>query len=372
MSMTAASPLVTVLLPVRNGSAHLPAALESIFAQTFRDFELLVIDDGSTDSTPEILSAVQDPRLRVVTNPQNIGLVPALNRGLEMARGEFVARQDHDDVSLPERLQKQVDYLRTHAGCVLVGTEATQTDGQGRRMYRLLRPHGAEDIRWYLCFDNAFIHSSVMFRREVVRQVFGGYAPSFHSEDYALWSRIARSRETANLPEPLLLYREHSSSVTQSMSAADEVRFEEATGAIRRENLRALLGGETNAELNDIEERAARVLSSYRRDFNAASVNAFLEVLEKLLALKFRPGNFGAEVVPAEYRRVVGMQHAELAYRTLPVARWKALELFRRALELYPGLGGMLPWVRIAALFLLGENARKLVRRLTKAAGALV
>jgi len=369
MATTAANPLVTVLLPVRNGSAHLPAALESIFAQTFRDFELLVIDDGSTDRTPEILRAVQDPRLRVVTNPQNIGLVPALNRGLELARGEFVARQDHDDVSLPERLQKQVDYLRAHRECVLVGTEATQTDGQGRRMYRLLRPHRPEDIRWYLCFDNAFIHSSVMFRRQVVRQEFGGYAPSFHSEDYALWSRIARSRETANLPGPLLLYREHASSVTRSMSANDEAAFEEATCTIRLENLRALVGAETDARLGQILPKTARVLSRYRRDFNGASVDAFLEVFNQLLTLNFRPENFEASEVPAEYRRVIGMQYAELAYRALPVARWKALGLFWRALGHYPQLGGMLPWVRIAALFLLGESARKLVRRFTEVAG---
>jgi hypothetical protein len=370
MMMMTANPLVTVLLPVRNGSAHLPAALKSIFAQTFRDFELLVIDDGSTDSTPEILRGVQDPRLRVVTNPQNIGLVPALNRGLELARGEFVARQDHDDVSLPERLEKQVDYLRMHQECVLVGTEATQADGKGRRMYRLLRPHRAEEIRWYLCFDNAFIHSSVMFRRQVVRQEFGGYAPSFHSEDYALWSRIARLRETANLPEPLLLYREHASSVTQSMSAADEAAFEEATGTIRLENLQALVGGETGAKFSGTLAKTARVLSRYRRGINAASVDAFLEVFNQLLALKVLPENVDAAQVPAGYRRVVAMQYAELAYRALPVARWKALGLFRRALGLYPQLGGMLPWMRIAALFLMGENARKLVRRLTEAADA--
>ncbi len=365
MEMATTNPAVTVLLPVRNGSAHLPAALESIFSQTFTDFELLVIDDGSTDATPEILRAVKDPRLRVITNPQNIGLVPALNRGLELARGEFIARQDHDDISLPERLQKQVGYLRAHPQCVLVGTEATQTDGEGRRMYQLLRPHGAEEIRWYLCFDNAFIHSSVMFRREVVRQEFRGYGPSYHSEDYALWSRIARARETANLPEPLLLYREHSSSVTQSMSTADAAVFEDATCTIRTENLQALLGGETGAKYNWVLAKAARVLSSYRRDFNAAAADAFLEVLKQLLTLRFRPGNFDSWEVPREFRRVVAIQYAELAYRTLPVARWKAVGLFRRAYRLCPELMSALPWMRIAALFVLGEWARKMVWAVT-------
>src|SRR5688572_17577506 len=197
--MVAPSPQVTVLMPVRNGAAHLQAAIDSLFAQTFGDFELLVIDDGSTDATPEILREVRDARLRVVTHPHNLGLVATLNEGLALSRGEFVARQDHDDLSHPERLQKQVDFLRGHPDCVLVGTEAFATIGAEVRAYRLLRPLRAESIRWYLCFDNAFIHSSVMFRRESVTRDFGGYAPSFHSEDYALWSRIARATPVANL-----------------------------------------------------------------------------------------------------------------------------------------------------------------------------
>ena len=135
MAMAAASPQVTVLLPVRNGSVHLAAALESIFAQTFTDFELLVIDDGSTDRSPEILRRVRDPRLRVVTHAKNVGLVATLNEALEIGRGEFFARQDHDDISLPQRLQKQVDFLRAHPDYVLVGTEAIQMDAQGRKAF---------------------------------------------------------------------------------------------------------------------------------------------------------------------------------------------------------------------------------------------
>jgi len=351
--MAARNPLVTVLLPVRNGSAHLPAALESIFAQTFTDFELLVIDDGSTDATSELLRAVRDPRLRVVTNAKNLGLVPTLNLGLELARGELVARQDHDDISHPERLQKQVEFFRANLEHVLLGTEAVQTDARGRKAFRLLRPANAESIRWYLCFDNAFIHSSVMFRREIVQREFGGYAPSFHSEDYALWSRIARARETANLPLPLLEYREHGSSVTGSMSETDATAFDAATGAIRWENLQVLFGA--NARRED-----AQLLSTYRRHFNAASANDFLEVFNRL-----------AEELPgvvresAEFRRVRAIQLAELAYRLLPVARWRALGLFRQAYGCHPELAGSLPWARIAALFLLGEKARKIVRAIT-------
>jgi glycosyltransferase involved in cell wall biosynthesis len=350
--MATTHPQVTVLLPVRNGAAHLQAAINSILAQTLVDFELLVIDDGSTDASPEILRAVRDPRLRVVTHPQNIGLVPTLNEGLELARGEFVARQDHDDRSHPARLQKQVDYLRAHADCALVGTEALQTDEEGRIAFRLLRPLRAESVRWYLCFDNAFIHSTVMFRRELIRSEFGGYTPSFHSEDYALWSRVACARPTANLPEPLLYFREHAGSITGSMSGAQEAAFDEATGAIRRQNLDMLFGSRATPE-------DTRILTTYRRDFNAASAGAFLRVFDRLAR------EFASEVKDTgEFRRVQAIQLAELAYRLLPMARWPALGLYRRALALHPALAPLLPWMRIVALMFLGQGARSLYRRL--------
>ena len=353
MATAPADPLVTVLMPVRNGAAHLRAALDSILAQTFADFELLVLDDGSTDATPDILRAVTDSRVRVVTNPQNLGLVPTLNRGLELARGSLIARQDHDDISLPTRLQRQVEYLRSHPDCALVGTEAIQTDAAGRKAFRLLRPSAAESIRWYLCFDNAFIHSSVMFRSEVVLQECGGYPLSLHSEDYALWSRIARKHLTANLPESLLLYREHQSSVTGSMSATAAAAFDEATGAIRWENLQAVFGERATCE-------DARVLSTYRRGFDAESAAGFLAVFDRLKAGRVR------EIEDrAEFDRVCAIQLAELAYRLLPVARWPALGLFRRAIATYPAITRELPWMRIAALALLGDGARKLFLTLT-------
>jgi glycosyltransferase involved in cell wall biosynthesis len=351
--MPSSEPQVTVLMPVRNGAAHLRAALESILTQTLADFELLVIDDGSADATPEILRAVRDPRLRIITNPQNLGLVPTLNLGLELARGQFVARQDHDDISMPRRLQKQAAFLRAHPDCALVGTEAVQVGEQGRKAFRLLRPRGAESIRWYLCFDNAFIHSSVMFRREMILREFGGYPRCFHSEDYALWSHVARLRSTANLPEPLLRYREHASSVTGSMSQPDVSAFDEATTAIRWENLRALFG-------DRVTMKDARILSTYRRGFSAESAGQFLRVFDRLAAAH-------STVVKdaAEFRRVRSIQLAELAYRLLPVARWQALALYRRALALHPALVGLLPWPRIAALFLLGEGARKIFLTIT-------
>jgi hypothetical protein len=270
-----------------------------------------------------------------------------------LARGEFIARHDHDDISDPRRFQKQIDFFRTHPDHILLGTEAIQTDVQGREAFRLLRPRTAESIRWYLCFDNPFIHSSVMFRREIVQREFGGYTPSLHSEDYALWSRIARARPTANLAEPLLKYREHVSSVTGSLSQGDAAAFDDATMAIRLENLRHLLGDRaTPAD--------ARLLSRYRRDFSPSAAREFLAVFNRLVA-----DYEGVAQDDSEFKRVRAIQLADLAYRLLPLARWTAADLFRRAHILYPDLIELLPWSRIAALFLLGENARRIFLAVT-------
>ena len=351
--MTAAEtePAVTVLMPVRNGAAHVRESIDSILGQTFTDFELLVIDDGSTDATPKILRSIRDPRLRVVTHPQNRGLVPTLNHGLEIARGEFIARQDHDDISLPTRLQKQVEFLRAHADCALLGTEAMQTDAQGTTAFRLLRPSGAESIRWYLCFDNAFIHSSVMFRHDVARE-FGGYPRSLHSEDYALWSRIARAHPTANLTEPLLRYREHQSSATGSMSAQEAADFDEATGAIRLQNLRAFFGDHARAE-------DARVLSTYRREFDHASARRFLETLERL-ASEAQP----KIVDRPDFYRTLAIQFSEIAYRLLPFHKRNAAKCYVRAVRLWPQIASTIPWLRVGGLLLLGRRARTLYQAL--------
>jgi glycosyltransferase involved in cell wall biosynthesis len=290
--------------------------------------------------------------LRVITHPRNLGLVPTLNEGLGLARGEFVARQDHDDLSSPDRLAKQVTYLRENSACALVGSQAWQIGEDGRPALPLFRPLSAESIRWYLCFDNAFIHSAVMFRRAVIRDEFGGYPASLHSEDYALWSCIARDRPTANLPDRLLHYREYAGSVTGSIAAETAAAFDDATAAIRRENLRALFGDD------EAINEDAQTLSTYRRPFTLASARAFFRVFERR-----RDRYAGVVQNPEEFRRIGAIQLAELAYRLLPLARGPALGFYRRALALHPGLAAELPWVRLLALVLFGEKARELYRR---------
>src|SRR6266498_4162605 len=163
LSSNAPTPLVTVLMSVYNGERYLSEAIDSIINQTFADFEFVIINDGSTDSSREIINAYRDPRIRLVDNSQNIGLPKSLNLGLALARGEYVARQDADDISHPTRFEKQVEYLDDHGEVVVLGTRVWNMDESGRIYHSPLWDHSCTDvgIRWLCMFESPFTHSSV-------------------------------------------------------------------------------------------------------------------------------------------------------------------------------------------------------------------
>src|SRR5262249_44337347 len=172
------APAVSVLMPVHNGETYLRPAIDSLLAQTFGDFELIVIDDGSTDRTPAIAREYRDPRVRVERFEKNCGLSAALNHGLQMIHAPLVARQDADDVSRPDRLEAQVAVLRSQPDVALVGSQARAIDGAGRTMRMVWRPAEDLSIRWYALLDNPFIHTSVMFRRGAA-VACGGFNAAF-------------------------------------------------------------------------------------------------------------------------------------------------------------------------------------------------
>lgn len=198
-------PRVSILLPTYNGARFIARAVENAKKQTFRDFELLVIDDGSTDATPEIIKKLsqRDVRIRYIRNEKNLGIQRALNRGLREALGEYIARLDDDDVWLDEeKLKSQVEFLDSHPDYVLLGTGAIVVDEAGQELFRFLGPETDERIRNAILRKNCFTHSTVMFRRGVV-MALGGYAEderSRHVEDYDLWLRLGAQGLLANLP----------------------------------------------------------------------------------------------------------------------------------------------------------------------------
>lgn len=208
-------PLVSVLLPVHDGERYLAAAIDSVLRQTHRNLELIVIDDGSSDRSAAIAASCEDARVVLVRNERNLGLVPALNRGLELARGELVARMDADDVAEPTRLARQVAVFATEKSLVALGTAIGYIDGEGRPASVPRRQvHGAALIRWRLLRGTCVYHPTLMLHR-VRAGADARYSQDFpHAEDYELLLRLSRSHAVDNLPDVLLHQRVHAGSVS--------------------------------------------------------------------------------------------------------------------------------------------------------------
>ena len=203
-------PLVSVVMSVHNGAEFLGESVESILKQSFGDFVFIVIDDGSSDRTPQILRdyAHADNRVRVHTQ-NNLGLAASLNRGWRLAHGELVARMDADDVAKPERIARQVEFLNDHPQVAVLGTACEFINRNGGRRYPMPLPAEDEDIKKTLFRGNCLAHPAVVIRKSTLMET-GGYREAFaHAQDYDLWLRVAERHELANLTDPLLDYRIH-------------------------------------------------------------------------------------------------------------------------------------------------------------------
>lgn len=214
------SPTVTVLMAVHNAEPFLREAVDSILGQTFGNFELLVVDDGSTDGTRKILAGYPDVRLRVIGLPENRGLVEALNAGIREARGALIARMDGDDVAEPARLEEQVAFMKSYPQVVLLGTSLMYVDAGGRVFGDVRMRTDNRTLQELLPTANQFCHPSVVMRADVVRSI-GGYRElaGRAAQDYDLWLRLAERGEIANLSDLLLRYRVHENQISVSKLA---------------------------------------------------------------------------------------------------------------------------------------------------------
>jgi len=213
------TPAVSVVISAYNAHRYLAEAMESILAQTFRDSEVIVVDDGSTDDTKKLLDgyAARDNRLHIISRP-NKGLTVSLNEALAAVRAPLIARMDADDVALPERFAKQVQFLAEHPDIVCISSAVELIDPFGVHIGVLTPPadHAAIDTSLLKGNGGAIIHPAAMMRTEVVRQV-GGYQEKYNnSEDLDLWLRLAEVGKLANLPETLLKYRRDLGSVSHT------------------------------------------------------------------------------------------------------------------------------------------------------------
>lgn len=209
-------PLVTVLMPVYNGEKYVREAIDSMLNQTFGDFEFLIINDGSTDSTEEIILSYADARIHYVKNDRNSGLVYTLNRGLDMVQTPYVARMDADDISVPERLEQQILCMEQHPEVGVLGSWV-ETIGLAKNR-EIQYKDDPDHIRFKLLFNSCVIHPTVVMRMSVLNENHLRYPAMEHVEDFALWVLLSRYTKFKILPKVLLQYRIHENGVSQKYS----------------------------------------------------------------------------------------------------------------------------------------------------------
>jgi len=341
------TPKVTVLLAVQNGEPYVRQALQSVLDQTFTDFELLVVDDASTDATVEIIEAFADPRVRLLRNERNLGQVPSLNRGLREARGLYIARLDADDASQPRRLARQVEVLDADTRVGLVGTWMEAIDERGRRL-GYLRKHLDDyvDFVYHTLIMRVYVsHPSAMYRRRPVLELGGYDEATGPAEDKDLWRKLLLERFEARIvPEPLVLYRLHDQQLSQTRAAyqrevdgASQDRFlAQLTPEAPVMAVRLLLAGdarawehEPHASLHGVELVLAGARNRLSLDEDEARRLGERVALRLLEVADSRPWHPSARVVaayamahvPTDRRAAARRQHMA-AFVVAPAGSW--------------------------------------------------
>lgn len=312
----ARAPEVTVVMPVFNAAPYLAAAVGSVLAQSFTDFELLALDDGSSDGSLEMLRRFDDPRLRVVAR-RHEGVVRTMNAGLELATGAIIARADADDVYVPRRLECQLEVLRRRPAVGLVGAGAVRL-GQ-----RLVSPPDSTRIRWTALYRNPVANTTIVFRKAAAEAV-GGYPDEhLHLDDYPFVSCLVDRYDAVNLRQPVVTIGVHDGSISTSFS-----REALAEGdVVRRANLRRLVGDTA------LVDRLFYFLAGGPRP--AALVDhAVTSDLGTLLAAF--ESRYGA--LPRAARRWIGRQLFEQALQHGETAPGVLLAMTRAAIRLNPAL----------------------------------
>jgi glycosyltransferase involved in cell wall biosynthesis len=281
-------PLVSVVFPVYNGVRWLRIAVDGILNQTLKDFELIIIDDGSTDGSFEVLKRYRDSRIRLY-HQENQGMTKTFNKGLGLAKGKYIARQDADDISEPRRFEKQVNFLEAHPEVALVGTWARIIDEASCLTGEVIElPTEPEEIRKRLYLNNCIAHPTVMYRSSIIKDL-GGYNENYYiAQDYDLWLRIIdQGYDIVNLPEFLCLYRQHNSQGSTVFSK----KTKEEAGEIRE-----LAIGRGLKRAKDKDERAWLLYSRGVLYCEQGNYREAIEEFDKALSLK-PASNFKDEVI---------------------------------------------------------------------------
>ncbi|MBI4847510.1 MAG: glycosyltransferase, partial [Nitrospirae bacterium] len=322
---------------VYNGEGYLRASIESILNQTFGGFEFLIIDDCSTDSSSPIIQSYSDSRIKVVTNPVNLGQTRSLNLGLQLAQGEYLARQDQDDISLPHRLKMQIAYLDDNPDIGILGTSAWIINGRGQYVAYMARPAHQLEVLWSSLFANPFAHPSVMMRTRILRANRLTYDAQFHySQDYALWCQFLKFSQGANLREPLIKYRIHNSnaSYTRAQAVTSEAR------AISKQCLREYFPEDMLSE-EELHNFVSLFIVDTPLISNLQFDRAKIAMMYLDLFQLFTDRHPSSSAIPSLYRHT-SLEAIKSVVRPLPVAPgwlrvvWRALQLDVSVLWYFP------------------------------------
>lgn len=265
------TPLVTILMPVYNGEKYLREAINSILNQTFTDFEFLIINDGSQDNTENIILSYNDTRIRYIKNEENIKLIETLNKGIDLAKGKYIARMDADDISEPNRLELQVEYMEANEKVAVCGSWFTSF-GNKNGETKYASQH--DDIMFNMLYQCHICHPSVIMRTSILRINKLFYNKDFlHAEDYELFTRIGLKYKLHNLPHSLLNYRVHENSITKSNQ---ETQY--SNSIIVKQHLFKKIGIDISCE--DIETFSLLLYQNYKSlKGNITAIKNILELL---------------------------------------------------------------------------------------------
>lgn len=271
-------PLVSVLLPVYNAESYVAEAIESILNQTYKNFEFIIVNDGSTDRSEEVILSFSDERIRYYRNEVNLGLIGTLNKSISLSSGKYLARMDNDDICLPERLAKQVAFLESHPEVGVLGTAFYNIDKTGEIFSETAFPSQHILLCWSLCFFSPLAHPTVLMRRELVQREGGYKVGIVHSEDYDFWCRLSSKTKLSNLQDVLFKLRKHE---MNSSSLFDTTQFNNSI-IVSREMISKIVN-------EDIPEDLVRNL--WKKDIKSIDEAERIAGLIKKIYIAIKTGN---------------------------------------------------------------------------------
>jgi glycosyltransferase involved in cell wall biosynthesis len=270
--MSKKEPYISVLMCVYNGETYLNEAIDSILNQSYSNFEFVIINDGSTDKTEEIILSYKDKRIKYYKNEKNLKLIASLNKGLEICSGKYIVRMDADDIALPHRIETQMDFLKNHPDAGAVGS-FVETIGLNEN-YVIKFKTSPEKIKFELFFRNHLFHPTVTINSHILKQNNLKYKNYLHAEDYKLWIDLSRKSNLYIIPEILLYYRLHGENISITNTGFQE----EISKRIRKDQF-----DELNIELNNTEERLYNSWLTGKVKFNSDELEIILKLFDSIV-----------------------------------------------------------------------------------------